>query len=168
MSKKSKTTGGFKHPLVYLWALLPVGSAALSYLLYAVDTRVWILLRPVFEFSIVGFLCVAGMMFLTGFAGYRFARAGVGALPAALIGNAVPIVCTLAFLILAIAGRGESDASMFLCLFGGGVVLDGVGLLTGISGAHGDFEVYITLALIIAVFIVGYSLGASGAAKNKK
>lgn len=170
MSKKEKSLNkkaGIKI-FVYLWALLPVASAVLSYLLYAIDTRAGIFIRPIFEFSVVGVICVLGMIFLTGLAGYGFAKAKVRAVWAVLIGNAIPILCTLAFLVLTIAGQGESDASMMCCFFAGGVILDGVGLVTGISGAHGDFEIYVTLALIIAIFVVGYSLGAVGKITKKK
>ena len=156
-----------KNPLVYLWALLPVASAAVFFLMLFIDTEIWVLIRPIFKFSIVGVLAVCAGFFMTGFAGYRFAGCGVGALKAILIGNAVPIACALAYGVLVATGNGELHAAEMIGELGNGLFsLFALDITLIAQRTFSYFEVYIAFGFLIAAFVVGYSVGA--AKKNNK
>jgi len=160
---KTKTE---KSKLVYLWAFVPILSAALLFLFMSIDTEIGIFIRPLFEFSVVGVLFVLAGFFLTGLSGFRFARGGVGALKAILIGNAIPIVCTLTYSVCAIIGGAVAESMLFIGVFGNGlfaVVSLYITVLARFTNAI--FEVYISFAALILSFVVGYSIGAI---KNNK
>lgn len=151
-----------KNPLVYLWALVPVASAALFYLMLMIDTEIWVLIRPAFRFSIVGVLAVCAGFFVTGFAGFRFAKNGVGALKAILIGNAVPILCALAYGVLVAVGKGTETFVMAIGELGNGIFSIAALYVTLIAQrTFSYFEVYIAFGFLIASFVVGYSVGAA-------
>ncbi|MBR7083358.1 MAG: hypothetical protein IKI51_04985 [Clostridia bacterium] len=145
---------------VYLWALLPLASAALFYALIAIDFEVSFLIGPIFRISVVGVLAVLAGFFATGLAGFRFAKNGVGALKAILVGNAIPILATLVYTAFVVSGNGDVDAGKVIAEFGNGifsVVSLYVTVLTNMTFSF--FEVYISFAFLIATFVVGYSVG---------
>ena len=151
---------------VYLWALWPVLSAVLTILMLMIDTRVGPLLAPVNEISVVGALVVLAGMFVTGYAAFRFAKSGVGALKAALIGNAIPILCVAVFTVFVLTGSGESDTAVMISCMGTGIFQILAAYFTVLIGKTlSYFEVYIAFAALIGTFIVGYAVGFS---KGKK
>lgn len=160
---KTKTE---KSKLVYLWALCPILGAALLFLFMAVDTEIGIFIRPIFEFSVLGAVLVLSGFFLTGFSGFRFARNGVGALKAILVGNVIPIVCTLVYSVFAIIGGEAAESMLFLGVFGNGLFAVVSLYITVLARfTNSIFEVYISFGLLILSFVVGYSVGAI---KNNK
>ena len=153
---KTKT----KNPLVYLWALLPIAGAALFYALIAIDFEVSFLIGPIFRISVVGVLVVLAGFFVTGLAGFRFAKNGVGALKAILIGNAIPILTTLVYTVFVVSGNGDVDAGKVIAEFGNGIFSVVSLYITVLANrTFSFFEVYLSFAFLIASFVVGYSVG---------
>lgn len=149
-----------KNPLVYLWTLMPIASAALFYALIAIDFEVSFLIGPIFRISVVGVLTVLAGFFMTWLAGFRFAKCGVGALKAILIGNAIPIVTTLIYTVFVVSGNGDVDAGKVIAEFGNGIFSVVSLYITVLANrTFSFFEVYISFAFLIASFVVGYSVG---------
>ncbi len=149
-----------KNPLVYLWALLPIASAVLFYALIAIDFEVSFLIGPIFRISVVGVFAVLAGFFATWLAGFRFAKNGVGALKAILIGNAIPILTTLVYTAFVVSGNGDVDAGKVIGEFGNGIFSVVSLYVTVLSKmTFSFFEVYISFAFLILAFVVGYSVG---------
>lgn len=149
-----------KNPLVYLWALLPVAGAAAFFGYAAIDFEVGFLIGPIFRITVVGVLIVLASFFVTGLAGFRFAKNGVGALKAILVGNAIPILATLVYAVFVIFGNGDADAAKFIGTFGNGlfsIVPLFVSIITLWNFSY--FEVFVSFAFLISSFVVGYSFG---------
>lgn len=155
-----------KNFSVYLWALWPVLSAVIMILMLMIDTKAEPFIAPAGEISVVGALVVLVGMFVTGYAAYRFAKSGVGALKAILIGNAIPILCVAVFTVFVLVGSGESDTAVMISSFGTGIFQMLAAYFTELIGKPlSYFEVYIAFAALIGAFIVGYTVGFS---KSKK
>ena len=155
-----------KNPAVFLWALLPLVNAGLYYPLIFIDTRVWILIRPVFEVSVVSVLGIALFFFLTGLGGYRFARSGVSAPVSVLAGNAIPIICAATVFISLLASGEESGVAAVAGLVGNGFFVCFIGYFSNLTSYISvALQELICLVTVILTFIVGYAAGIS---KNSK
>lgn len=149
-----------KNPLVYIWSLVPIASAALFFAMMLIDTEAGIWIAPIFRFSVVGVLAVLVGFFITGFAGFRFSRNGVGTLKSILIGNAIPILTVAVYTVFVVIGKGDLEIASAIGEFGNGMFSVVSLYLTIIAQrTFSYFEVYISFAFLILTFVVGYSVG---------
>lgn len=109
-----------------------------------------------------------------GACGFAFARSRVTMLQSILIGNFLPILTTLAYLVLYIVAKFAESA----------VILDTASVIgalgTGVFGVVGAvfyaltpfsielLQVFVSFIFEILVFVVGYSIGGSVYKKKKK
>ena len=152
--------------VVFLWSLLPIASAALFYALLSIDVEAGIFIAPIFKFSIVGTLALLAGIFATGFAGFRFSKNGVDPFVAILAGNALPTLCVVVYTVFVVIGKGGSDVATVIGEFGNGIFSVLSLYLTVLAARTFSYlEVYISFALLIITFVVGYSVGRINAKK---
>ncbi len=161
----TKKTAQKKFKLVYLSALLPLVSTAL-YLLLMFTSQV-----EEFFFQLPTILAFIAVCAGWGFLGAAFAKSKTLLFPSVVIAHIIPTITTVAYTILYIAAQFKESEELQS-------ISELIGILgTGLFSVIGSllyaiiplslFEVYIDFVFSVLVFIVGYTIGASGQAKKK-
>ncbi len=151
---------------VYLTALFPLASTALYLALMGLSTT------EDFGFGVLAIIGFLAVTVAWGFIGLLFAKSKVLLFPATLIANIIPIITTIVYAVLfCISQVTESDAMLETAEIIGGLGTGFFGILGTLLYALiplALFEVFINFGFSILVFIIGYSIGASGASRGKK
>lgn len=176
-----KTVKKSKSPLpLILLALVPVASALLYLLLMMITPDVfWDLgkipiMRPigqqnVSEFSVIDILIIAATVFVWGSCG-AYASKKASLIKSTLIANAVPIVCTLIYVVLNIAvmaGGADTLTDIAAVSTLGLGLFSLIGTLVYQLVAANVAEVFVDLVIMTGVFIVGYCIGSAKEKKKK-
>ena len=161
--KKSKEKFVFKK--AYMLALVPVLSVALYLGMLAGG-----LLEEIYAWTVISLIA---MSVIWGACGFLFARSRVTLLQSIRIGNILPIITTVVYFVLYIVSVfGESTTLMDIASVIGALGTGVFGVAGAVFYALTPFsiellQVFVSLALEIIVFVIGYSIGGSIGKKKK-